>query len=41
MTQGSVIFMNMHEYDELIQELSGLCGILPEYWDITGTKHIA
>jgi 4-alpha-glucanotransferase len=33
--------MNMHEYDELIQELSGLCGILPEYWDITGKKHIA
>lgn len=33
--------MDMHYYDELIQELSGLCGILPEYWDITGTKHIA
>ena len=33
--------MNMNNYDELIQELSGLCGILPEYWDITGTKHIA
>jgi len=33
--------MDIHYYDELIQELSGLCGILPEYWDITGTKHIA
>jgi len=28
-------------YDELIHELSGLCGILPEYWDISGRKHIA
>jgi len=33
--------MNMNNYDKLIRELSGLCGILPEYWDITGTKHIA
>ena len=41
MTQGPVIFMNMNYYNELIQELSDLCGILPEYWDITGTKHIA
>ena len=28
-------------YDELIHELSNLCGILPEYWDISGKKHIA
>lgn len=27
--------------DELIDELSELCGILPEYWDIFGKKHIA
>ena len=26
--------------DELIHELSELCGILPEYWDISGKKHI-
>ena len=25
----------------LIDELSGLCGIIPEYWDIFGNKHIA
>jgi hypothetical protein len=29
----------MHYYDELIRELSELCGILPEYWDIFGKKH--
>jgi 4-alpha-glucanotransferase len=28
-------------YDELIHEVSDLCGILPEYWDISGKKHIA
>ena len=27
-------------YDQLINELSALCGILPEYWDIFGKKHI-
>lgn len=26
-------------YAELIRELSGLCGIMPEYWDIFGNKH--
>lgn len=30
----------MPSYDELINELSELCGILPEYWDIFGKKHI-
>ena len=29
----------MHSYDELILELSALCGIVPEYWDIFGKKH--
>jgi 4-alpha-glucanotransferase len=33
--------MNMHYYDELIDELAALCGIVPEYWDIFGKKHIA
>jgi 4-alpha-glucanotransferase len=32
--------MNIHNSDELIHELSGLCGILPEYWDIFGKKHV-
>ncbi len=27
-------------YNTLIDELSGLCGILPEYWDILGKQHI-
>ena len=27
-------------YDELIRELSELCGILPEYWDVFGNKHV-
>lgn len=26
--------------NELIDELAGLCGIVPEYWDIFGNKHI-
>lgn len=30
----------MHKQDELILELSALCGIVPEYWDIFGTKHV-
>jgi 4-alpha-glucanotransferase len=29
----------MHYHDELILELSALCGIVPEYWDIFGKKH--
>jgi len=28
-------------HDELIDELSSLCGIIREYWDISGKKHIA
>lgn len=32
--------MNILNSDELIHELSGLCGILPEYWDIFGKKHV-
>ena len=31
----------MEYCDALINELSGLCGIVPEYWDIFGNKHIA
>ncbi len=27
-------------HDELIHEISSQCGILPEYWDISGKKHI-
>ncbi|MCL4536463.1 MAG: hypothetical protein M1610_02565, partial [Nitrospirae bacterium] len=34
----------MHSSDELINELinelADLCGIVPEYWDIFGNKHI-
>lgn len=30
--------MSIHE--ELINELADLCGIIPEYWDIFGNKHI-
>lgn len=30
----------MISYDNLIGELSELCGILPEYWDIFGKRHI-
>ncbi|MCE5312679.1 MAG: 4-alpha-glucanotransferase [Nitrospiraceae bacterium] len=28
-------------YIELINRLSELCGIIPEYWDIFGTRHVA
>ena len=30
----------MEHYEEMIVELSELAGILPEYWDIFGTKHV-
>jgi 4-alpha-glucanotransferase len=30
----------MQPSDELINELAELCGIIPEYWDIFGNKHI-
>ncbi len=30
----------MSSYEELINELSELCGIVPEYWDIFGNKHV-
>ncbi|MEW6109491.1 MAG: 4-alpha-glucanotransferase, partial [Nitrospirota bacterium] len=30
----------MKSHDELIHELAALCGIVPEYWDIFGNKHI-
>jgi 4-alpha-glucanotransferase len=30
----------MSSYEELINELSELCGIIPEYWDIFGNKHV-
>ncbi|MBE0425747.1 MAG: 4-alpha-glucanotransferase [Nitrospirae bacterium] len=32
--------MNVYYYDELIDELSELCGIVLEYWDIFGKKNI-
>lgn len=32
--------INKYNYNELLNELSDLCGILPEYWDISGKKHI-
>jgi hypothetical protein len=35
------IIVVMQYCDALISELSGLCGIVPEYWDIFGNKHIA
>ncbi len=31
----------MPDYDELINQLSDLCGIIPEYWDIFGNRHVA
>jgi len=30
---------DMHDMNGLILELSALCGIVPEYWDIFGKKH--
>jgi len=32
--------MNNHNTDKLIHELSGLCGVLPEYWDMFGKRHV-
>jgi 4-alpha-glucanotransferase len=32
--------MNTHKNENLIHELSELCGIIPEYWDIFGEKQI-
>lgn len=29
----------MPSHEELINELCGLCGIIPEYWDIFGNIH--
>ena len=31
----------MQNYDELINQLADICGIVPEYWDIFGSRHIA
>ncbi len=31
----------MPSYEELINELSELCGIVPEYWDTFGIRHMA
>lgn len=31
----------MQSFDELINELAEMCGIIPEYWDIFGKKRIA
>ncbi len=30
----------MQGVDKLINELSDLCGVIPEYWDICGKKHV-
>lgn len=30
----------MRSYDELINELCEICGIIPEYWDVFGVRHI-
>ena len=30
----------MEDYDKMIAELSELVGIIPEYYDIFGTKHV-
>lgn len=30
----------MPDYDELIDRLADMCGIVPEYWDIFGNRHI-
>lgn len=30
----------MQSYDELIDELAGLYGIIPEYWDVFGIRHV-
>jgi 4-alpha-glucanotransferase len=41
------IFFRFHgeifvpNYDELADQLSTLCGIVPEYWDIFGNRHVA
>jgi 4-alpha-glucanotransferase len=32
---------NVPSYEELLNELSELCGIVPEYWDIFGARHAA
>jgi 4-alpha-glucanotransferase len=37
---GKGFVMNIPYYDNLIHELSEMCGILPEYWDIFGKKHV-
>ncbi len=34
-------FLYMEQFDHLIDELAGMAGIIPEYYDIFGTKHIA
>lgn len=31
----------MQTYDELIDELAALCGVVPEYWDVFGVLHPA
>ncbi len=31
----------MEPYEQLIEELAGLAGIIPEYYDVFGTRHIA
>ncbi|MDQ7786872.1 MAG: 4-alpha-glucanotransferase [Thermodesulfovibrionales bacterium] len=36
---GIIDTMTEQPYGELIRELSGLCGIIPEYWDIFGNRH--
>ncbi len=31
----------MQNYDEMINQMADICGIVPEYWDIFGNRHIA
>ncbi len=31
----------MKSYDELLNELSEACGLVPEYWDVFGVRHTA
>lgn len=31
----------MQSYNELLDELAGLCGIVPDYWDVFGVRHEA
>ena len=38
--QNYGILISMQEYEKLLDELAGLAGIIPEYYDIFGKKHV-